>query len=328
MSKSKSEIDAAKIAASKHHRATKRASEIRVRLNAGKTITDEQRRFLEGYDALVLERAGGAGHLLGRPTTRTVDDTGSPPAGSASAGSSEGTAEVPGAGPLLTTEAARSATAGPVPSPQLPPPTVRTVAPPPPSPPRLTAPPPPPPVQLGISPGDWRLKYGAGPGGDREFVCVQAAQYYTMLLIAVADQIKESGSNPLVNPRSEDFQKVVVLAMDELLPPTVKISPKVEVVGATSALLVQRLLRSKQFNEAKEKRESTARVNARLHSVPMPSPRPAPEPEPAGTDGRVAPSGDRTDTVREPDKAVTHERAPEAKPAERTDSPFAGKPLA
>lgn len=302
------------------------------------TLTDKQREFLVKWD---LEHADAPGAKATKNGPRlTVDDLPKPaqpeePAmPSAGAGAPAGDAPPPSDPPAAPVAASTPPPAPPkVAAKMSPPPAAKPAG-------RVAPPPPPVPPALAQAIGpDWRAEFGGGgAGADRRAVCVEAASYWQAALIAMADQITESGGDPIFDPRREDVAKALVLACDELIPPHVKITPKVHAAVVTTSLMAQRLFRAGKLREVREQKERNARMVTKLHAVPPPPAAPtAPTPviDGAGT-GRASPdptpaavSENRTEPAKPvlkpvpEDDPIDHNRGQ----VTRNDSPFAGKPI-
>jgi hypothetical protein len=118
----------------------------------------------------------------------------------------------------------------------------------------------------------WRDKYGAVDG--REQICVTLASYLDGMSVALANYIKANDGSPVV-PIADDFQKerdadgkrvkterciaaqaqwanLLVLAVDDMLPPNVVATPAIIAAGGGGALLLQSAIVARRKQVARE----------------------------------------------------------------------------
>ncbi len=109
--------------------------------------------------------------------------------------------------------------------------------------------------------GAWQDKYkGEAQAGNREQTCLLIGGYWLGMLTQMADALKSAGIDPIVKP--ETLGGAIVLTLDEILPDTVEVTPKVMAVGGSTAILVQRFMRrediAKAAKTAKERKDHDA----------------------------------------------------------------------
>jgi hypothetical protein len=151
-----------------------------------------------------------------------------------------------------------------------------------------SAPPPPPPPKVDTAPkGDsdadaraqsatsnWRAKYqrGGKASGREQTVLFVASQWHAVNKF-MADQIKLSGSKPIVDP--DIIFNALVLTVDDYMPQELAIKPVHIAAFGTSALLVQRVIRHKKVGEAIK--DGTTMEDIKKEEPPPPPPhRPQP----------------------------------------------------
>lgn len=131
--------------------------------------------------------------------------------------------------------------------------------------------------------GDWRAKYRAASGDGREATCLELASMYCGALSKVAAFIEASGSRPLFDGDyiERRIKPQAVLVADQLLPADFAISPEMEFVATSSALLGQGAIVALK-RRAANKPKAQARPDPRPERAPLVSV-PAVEPRPAET---------------------------------------------
>lgn len=154
--------------------------------------------------------------------------------------------------------------------------------------PEPTPPPPPPPpprVSAETSPrdddaddrknGDWRKKYRGGGRDGRERTVLAIASQWKAGLHFMAEQIKLSGSEPMVDV--EALWPYIVITVDDVLPERIQLKPAHVAAGGTTILLVQRIARHKKVGEAYERMANSPPIPQKESAAPEPSP-PTPPP--------------------------------------------------
>lgn len=166
------------------------------------------------------------------------------------------------------------------------------------TPPKVEPPEPPPHVEVLPRGGDWRAKYRSMAG--REGVCVEVATLYCNGLAKASAYIAASGARPIFD--LDDIRRVIfpaaVLTADKLLPADFEMSPEVELVATSGALLGQAaLVRFRGARKAASSAPPRTDPKAATHATPttltvVPAPQPtaatperpteqaAPRPEP------------------------------------------------
>lgn len=247
-----------------------RASRIRVKLKEGKTVTDEERAFLAEYDA--------EPHGLTKDAGDPAGDAPEPEGDQGDEG--DELPELPGEGGEAPPR--ESFRAPPPPSDPLPP--IGAM----PSPPKAAE------FRAGTdaAPGrvaKWQERYGAGTGkvAGREQTCVYLGSLYHGVLKQMSDSLTEAGIDPIIDVNADAFHNAIVLAVDDLLPPEIVLTPTIVAVGGGSALTIQRFVKSKAIKEAQEKKKLGASASRPVQEVAAaraadpPPPKVAPSPEPA-----------------------------------------------
>lgn len=74
------------------------------------------------------------------------------------------------------------------------------------------------------------------------------------MLRVLADQIKASGVDPIVNP--DDLYGSIILTVDELMPEHVRLTPRARALAGTTAILAHRFMRRKEISEALDKQNA------------------------------------------------------------------------
>lgn len=215
---------------------SRRASKLRERLKLGVKITDDDREWLAAYEAAkiaeVAERSAA-------PLPRDDDEPASP-----APPSDDATPPPVGDVPTAPIEDA----------PPPPPPDVDPL--PPPRAPPLPRPPRPDRDERqdkkadgGKPRGDWRAKYNDGDASDgRETTCKIVADQWHGALKMLAEQIKASGVDPIVDP--DKLYGAIVLTVDEIMPDHVRLSPRARALAGTTAIVVHRFVRRKEIAES------------------------------------------------------------------------------
>lgn len=179
-----------------------------------------------------------------------------------------------------------------------------------PSPPPPPPPPPPrtrataedePEPKRGAAGANWREKYRASGAVDREQTCLMIAGQWGGVLRAMEQQIIAAGGRPWLPVDS--LMPSIVLAVDDILPEHISVTPRVAALAGTTAVCVQRWMMRDAIGEAaKAKSEKDAwdaakvKQYAPLVSVPA-TPPPPPPPVPA-------PQVDDVIEWREPERPV------------------------
>ena len=170
----------------------------------------------------------------------------------------------------------------PTPEVPLPPP------PPPPPPPRTrTTVDEPEPKRGAATGGDWRTKYKAGGGVDREQTCLMIAGQWGGILKAMEQQIIAAGGRPWLPV--DTLMPSIVLAVDDILPEHISVTPRVAALAGTTAVCVQRWMMRDAIGEtvkAQTEKEAWERAKpAPVVTPPPPTvpPPPAPPPVPPPT---------------------------------------------
>lgn len=139
-----------------------------------------------------------------------------------------------------------------------------------------------------VAGGDWRAKWRSASGDGRESTCVELAELYCGVLTKVATFIESAGSSPLFDADyiERRIKPQAVLVADQLLPADFAISPEMEFVATSSALLGQGAIVALK-KRAAQKPKGQARHDTRpvpaLVSIPKVEERPV-ETEPAAED--------------------------------------------
>lgn len=306
-----------------------RASYYRTRLAEGKTLTEEQARFLAEYD--------------GKPHGNSQAAADERDAAVAAAGESPEPAA-----PEADDDDDDDAEDGPTPVADV---ITTTKAPPPPeaAPPFVAAAPlpgaprtadPPVPIRKEKEKAHrWQDDVALPanmPGGNPRFAtCFWIAKYWHGALKQMTDAMKEADIDPIFNV--DDMAGIFILAVDEILPPHVTLTPKLMAAATTSGIVTQRFVRSKAIESARAKKEIAERGRA-VGSVAQvikltPKEQPKDDPLPSGNphhdygdqlargSSNLAPSS--SSGVRKPDdpapevvrKEVAKKIEQEAKPA-------------
>ncbi len=296
----------------------KRASTIRKKILAG-TATDEQRAWLEHYDANKQPS--------GRPVKHVEVDEGEADDDEGEADTEADDADDPaGERDQVDTvvevgEATRAAPAGEPPRET---PVASEVVPPPMPPPRLGRPPR---VRADVRDDDrktdgrrerWQDKYKtAGKADGREATVTKIADMWCGALQAMADQMSEIGVKPIVDP--ESMRSSIVLVVDDVLPAHVELTPKHLAVGGTTALVVQRFMRRKEIAEHQKKEADRAdyakRNQERREATERAQAETAARSESPPADVRVDPGPPATSTEPDPGGVDSPGFAPVASPA-------------
>lgn len=246
-----------------------RASRIRLKLTAGKEVSDEDRAFLAGYDAEphgnklpdqpAEEAPGGesADDDEGDEDDAQVDDVVPPiearpvEAMKAPPPPAEHIEMVPGLPPVpkldFTADAAKEAKG-----------------------------------KARAAGEKWQDKYSGGVegGSGREATCVYLASLWDGALGQMLDAIKEGGGEPLVD--RDKLRPILVLAVDEIAPKDLVITPTIYAATATSATIVQRFTHAKRINDARAAKKLAESSSSRPMGVVVPiRPDVKPEPPPA-----------------------------------------------
>lgn len=144
-------------------------------------------------------------------------------------------------------------------------------------PPRVSGPPPAPPPLSGASTSRasavWREKYGgtsqrSNPAEARERVCLTVAQWWEAILRACVRDLRTIEVEPAVNV--DKMRDALVLAVDDLLPDTVAISPTTQVLCESTVLVMQRLVHYRRIAAKAAKAVNPALKAAAI--VPPPPP--------------------------------------------------------
>lgn len=93
----------------------------------------------------------------------------------------------------------------------------------------------------------WRAKYESDAGDGREETCKYVADQWHGALRALADQIKASGVDPIVDP--DKLYGAIILTVDEVMPAQVRLSPRARALAGTTAIVVHRFVRRKEIAE-------------------------------------------------------------------------------
>lgn len=99
----------------------------------------------------------------------------------------------------------------------------------------------------------WRAKYEDDDSDGREATCKAVADQWHGGLKVLADQIKASGVDPIVDP--DRLYGAIILTVDEIMPDHVRLSPRARAVAGTTAIVVHRFIRRKEIAE-NQKRDS------------------------------------------------------------------------
>lgn len=103
-------------------------------------------------------------------------------------------------------------------------------------------------------------------------MCRWGARHWQGVLRALSLQIKESGADPVIDVNTDDFECMLVLALDDLLPGNFKLTPPIEAAVSSTLLLGQRAVRGKALKEARATAAAAARISGGgtvLRSVPV-----------------------------------------------------------
>jgi hypothetical protein len=225
-----------------------KAGRIRVKLRSGAEVSVDELEWLKSYEASKMSpgRPIAAGGGVPSETAESDEDT----------DVEEGDTEDP-----EEPEAPES------PTPEATPPVEpQTAAPPPPigRPPKIGRPPR---VRLDerddkSGNADWRAKYKAdAKTGGREATVTKIADAWCGVLQVLADQIRASGADPIVDPTM--LRGAIVLTVDDLLPAHIQIEPQHMAAAGSTALLVQRFMRRKQIAEVYAKQNETEEYRKR-----------------------------------------------------------------
>lgn len=237
----------------------KKAWRIRKKIvNAPGEVTEDERTFLAEYEQSVAKPA--TSDLPPEPEPQETQDEPAPPAQESEPQPEPASIPVPPASP-----------------PPLPPPVGR-----------IPPVPPPPRVRFDDAAprpgGDWRDKYRRGDGnatGRQTTIEFVADQWYGILRL-MADQIKMSGADPIIDP--DKLYGAIVLTLDEVIPDHVELTPRMLAAGGSTALIVQRFMRRKQVSEAMDKEQARAKMREWQDQMARKNAEPAPEaPPPAST---------------------------------------------
>lgn len=102
--------------------------------------------------------------------------------------------------------------------------------------------------------GEWRKKYGDSDNG-RERVCTTVASYWSGGLCKLAAYIEDNGGEPIIdlNDREKraEFNSLLVLACDDILPSNFQISAAMIAAGGSTTLLIQGALVARKVKLAK-----------------------------------------------------------------------------
>lgn len=218
----------------------KKAYRYRTRIASGGTLNADEQAWFDNYEATKQRRGPQAEPET--PDETGADDGAAPPAGTVDSGGTSG-----GDSPAIE-----------------------------------TPPPPPPRVSMGgnrdtganTASGNWRSKFEQKGGGGRETVVMTIAAQYKAVLDFLAGQIALTGATPLVIP--ETIWPHIVITVDDILPAEFDLKPSYVVVGATTALVVQRFALRKKVAAAIEEHQR----NQAAQPPPPPPPPPAPPPSP------------------------------------------------
>jgi hypothetical protein len=267
-----------------------RASRIRVKLKDGKLVTDEERAFLAEYDAEPHGLTKDAG-----------DPAGDAPESEGDQGDEgDELPELPGEGGDAPPR--ESFRAPPPPGDPLPP---------------LAALPTPPKAaefRAGDAAGPgrvakWQERYGAGSNkvAGREQTCVYIGSLYHGVLKQMSDSLREADIDPIIDVNADSFHNAIVLAVDDLLPAEIVLTPTIVAVGGGSALTIQRFVKSKAIKDAQEKKKLGASASRPVQEVaaaraeaPPPPPPPKPEPTPPPPEVRAGEVTEAPPEVRLP----------------------------
>jgi hypothetical protein len=141
----------------------------------------------------------------------------------------------------------------------------------------------------GKSSGRWQDGYTIGTGasagaGQREATCQYLGSLWHGVLRQMAGHLREAGIDPVIDP--DRLAGAIVLAVDDLLPPHVELTPTLVAVGSSTALLAQRAIKRDEIAAARKKKAILAAgagvSPVRVSSVLQTEPKPAPAPEPTG----------------------------------------------
>ncbi len=116
-------------------------------------------------------------------------------------------------------------------------------------------------------------------------------QLWLGVLVKMADEIRSCGADPFIDPQA--LGGAIVLALDDILPERLNVTPRVAAIGGSSAILAQRFLLRKQIGQ-----------RPTLRSVPMPEPLPTPAAKPEPTKDVAAPQPSTTEPATEPTPIV------------------------
>lgn len=104
----------------------------------------------------------------------------------------------------------------------------------------------------------WRAKYGDYNG--RELLCASLGEFWHGATMRMSEYIVDNGGKPFIDGRDEEKSKrwygILVLAVDEILPPHVTAAPKLVAAVGTSAMLVQAALTANEKRSAKKPQQA------------------------------------------------------------------------
>jgi len=140
--------------------------------------------------------------------------------------------------------------------------------------------------------GEWRKKYG--DYDSRELICTTVASYLNSACVALSDYIVENGGKPVINLSSDDdedgptqaqteWARLLVLAVDDVLPPGMTASPALIAATGGGALLVQGAWTARKVAAKKKPAERSFKSEpsiAEVKSEPIDSTEPPVKPKP------------------------------------------------
>lgn len=245
---------------------SRRASRLRGKKRNGEELSEDDERWLEAYDASKAPTGRKTEPVADAEDDSADDET----ADDAPDDAPDDAAKVDTAPDVPQVDGSPAGAAPPPPAAETPSPSMPGAAPavPPPLP-KAPRNPVPPRVKIrvdedapaGKARGDWRDKYkGDAQAGNREQTCLLLGGYWLGALTQMADALKGAGIDPVVKP--ETLGGAIVLTLDEILPDSMEVTPKVVAVGGSTALMVQRFVRrddiAKAGKLAKERKDHDA----------------------------------------------------------------------
>ena len=83
----------------------------------------------------------------------------------------------------------------------------------------------------------------------------------------LADDLRLVGVRPMVDPAA--LADVITIAVDQLIPPSVEVTPQIAAAGGTSILGVQRLIHARKIAEAKRQAAAGGGADVRERTAPV-----------------------------------------------------------